>query len=165
MSNYDINSNPALVKQMIENSKKASEKYFAEHPDSLIPPFEQELRDLGFRFEISEQIKQFLPKHKKTILPIAIKYYRISFSGSVCISHDMGGWYSVVLKGKQGILKDTLIERYMNDADNSRVWMPFAFNRIYSAGSDIVLQYEFIQLTPGTQLNGAVYNLTIIALD
>ena len=30
MSNYDINSNPALVKQMIENSKKASEKYFAE---------------------------------------------------------------------------------------------------------------------------------------
>ena len=91
--------------------------------------------------------------------------YSLSFSGSVCISHDMGGWYSVVLKGKQGILKDTLIERYMNDADNSRVWMPFAFNRIYSAGSDIVLQYEFIQLTPGTQLNGAVYNLTITALD
>ena len=91
--------------------------------------------------------------------------YSLSFSGSVCISHDMGGWYSVVLKGQQGILKDTLIERYMNDADNSRVWMPFAFNRIYSAGSDIVLQYEFIQLTPGTQLNGAVYNLTIIALD
>ena len=91
--------------------------------------------------------------------------YSISFSGSVCISHDMGGWYSVVLKGRQGILNDTLIERYMNDADNSRVWMPFAFNRIYSAGSDIVLQYEFIQLTPGTQLNGAVYNLTIIALD
>ena len=78
MSNYDINSNPALVKQMIENSKKASEKYFAEHPDSLIPPFEKELRDLGFRFEISEQIKQFLPKHKKTILPIAIKYYRLA---------------------------------------------------------------------------------------
>ena len=91
--------------------------------------------------------------------------YSISFSGSVCISHDMGGWYSVELKGRQGFLHDTLIERYMNDADNSRVWMPFAFNRIYNAGSDIVLQYEFIQLTPGTQLNGAVYNLTIIALD
>lgn len=40
MSNYDINSNPALVKRMIENSKKASEKYFAQHPDSLIPLFE-----------------------------------------------------------------------------------------------------------------------------
>lgn len=76
MSDYDINSNPALVKQIVENSKKASEKYFAEHADSLIPPFEQELRNLGFQFEISEQIKQFLPKHKKTILPIAIKYYK-----------------------------------------------------------------------------------------
>lgn len=76
MSDYDINSNPALVKQIVENSKRASEKYFAEHADSLIPPFEQELRNLGFQFEISEQIKQFLPKHKKTILPIAIKYYK-----------------------------------------------------------------------------------------
>ena len=91
--------------------------------------------------------------------------YSISFSGSVCISHDMGGWYSVILKGRQGFLNDTLIERYMNDADNSRVWVPFAFNRIYNAGSDIVLQYEFIQLTPGTRLAGAVYNITIIALD
>ena len=76
MSNYDINSNPALVKQMIENSKKAFERYLAEHPNSLIPSFEQELRNLGFQFEISEQIKQFLPEHKKTILPIAIKYYQ-----------------------------------------------------------------------------------------
>lgn len=76
MSNYDINSNPDLVKRMIENSKNASETYFVEHPDSLIPPFEQELRDLGFQFEISEQVKQFLPKHKKTILPIAVKYYQ-----------------------------------------------------------------------------------------
>ena len=72
MSNYDINSNPALVKQMIENSKKASEKYFAEHSDSLIPPFEQELHNIGFQFEISEQIKQFLPIHKKTICPLPL---------------------------------------------------------------------------------------------
>lgn len=76
MSNYDINSNPALVKRMIENSKKASEKYFAEHPDSLIPSFEQEVRELGFQFEIAEQIKQFLPRYKDLILPIYIKYYK-----------------------------------------------------------------------------------------
>lgn len=101
----------------------------------------------------------------RTITLKAGHTYSLSFSGSVCISHEMGGWYSVVLKGKQGILNDTLIERYMNDADHSRVWVPFAFNRIYSAGSDIVLQYEFVQLTPGTQLAGAVYNLSIIALD
>ena len=74
MSNYDINANPALVKQIIENTKKAYEEYLAEHPDSLIPSFEQELRDRGFQFEISEQIKWFLHKHKKTILPIAIRF-------------------------------------------------------------------------------------------
>lgn len=76
MSNYDINANPALVKQIIENTKKAYEEYLAEHSDSLIPSFEQELRDRGFQFEISEQIKWFLPKHKKTILPIAIRFYQ-----------------------------------------------------------------------------------------
>ena len=76
MSNYDINSNPALVKRMIESAKKASEKHRAEHPDSLIPPFEQELRDLGFHFEISNQIQGFMPKYKKIILPIVIRYYR-----------------------------------------------------------------------------------------
>lgn len=76
MSNYDINSNPALIKQIIENSKKASESFLAEHPGSMIPPFEQELRNLGFQFEISEQIKHFLPKYKKVILPIAVKYYQ-----------------------------------------------------------------------------------------
>lgn len=76
MSHYDINSNPALVKQIIENSKKEFEKYLEKHPDSLIPPFEKQLRDLGFQFEISGQINQFLPKHKKTILPIAIRYYQ-----------------------------------------------------------------------------------------
>ena len=76
MSRYDINSNPALVKLMIENSKKAYKKYLVEHPDSLLPLFEQELRNLGYEFEISEQIEQFLPKHKQTILPIAIRYYQ-----------------------------------------------------------------------------------------
>lgn len=76
MSNYDINSNPALVKQIIEKSKQASESMLSEHPDSMIPPFEKELHELGFQFEISEQVKNFLPKHKKVILPIAVKYYQ-----------------------------------------------------------------------------------------
>jgi hypothetical protein len=76
MSNYDINSNPALVKRMIELEKQDDKRYYAEHPDSLIPPFEQELRELGYEFEVSSQIKGFMPKHKETILPIAIKYYQ-----------------------------------------------------------------------------------------
>ena len=76
MSNYDINSNPALVRLMIENAKKATKKRREEYPDSLIPHFEKELRELGFEFEISNQILCFMPKHKETIWPIAIKYYK-----------------------------------------------------------------------------------------
>ena len=76
MSRYDINSNPALVKWIIEDSKKRYKKYLVEHPDSLLPLFEQELRDLGYEFEIYEQIAGFLPKHKQTILPIVIRYYQ-----------------------------------------------------------------------------------------
>lgn len=78
MSNYDINSNPALVKLMIENEKKANEQYLKENPDSLIPLFESELRELGYIFEVQSQIAGFLPKHKETILPIVIRYYQES---------------------------------------------------------------------------------------
>ena len=78
MSNYDINSNPALVKLMIENEKKEEEEYRAKYPDSLTPHFEQELRELGYEFEVPSQIIGFMPKHKETILPIAIRYYQNS---------------------------------------------------------------------------------------
>lgn len=46
------------------------------HPESVIPKFEQELRDLGYKFEIEQQVHCFLPEHKETILPIAVKYYK-----------------------------------------------------------------------------------------
>lgn len=44
--------------------------------DSLIPQFMSELRELGYGFEVSDQIKGFMPKHKETILPMAIRYYQ-----------------------------------------------------------------------------------------
>ncbi len=78
MSNYEINNNSDLVKKMVNSSKEALEQYCAKYPDSLIPQFELELFNLGFHFEIPEQVKQFLPKHKNKILPIAIKYYKLS---------------------------------------------------------------------------------------
>jgi len=76
MSNYDINSNPALVRRMIENGKRAAEEYLAKYPDSLIPLFEEELRELGYEFEISSQIMGFMPKHKETIVPIAVRLFK-----------------------------------------------------------------------------------------
>ena len=70
MSNYDINSNPCLVKQMIENEKTAVSKAKG------ILLFVDELQGLGYVFEVPSQVPGFLPKHKKTILPIAVKYYQ-----------------------------------------------------------------------------------------
>ena len=37
-----------------------------------------ELKKMGFEFEISNQTLGFMPKNKKTILPIAIKYYQLA---------------------------------------------------------------------------------------
>ena len=76
MSRYDINSNPALVRLMIENEKKVEEEASAKNPDALFLRFCNELRELGFEFEVSSQAVGFMPKHKETILPIAIRYYQ-----------------------------------------------------------------------------------------
>ena len=73
-----INSNPDILKKVIDRAKLDSEQYYRDNPDSLIPPFEKELRELGFDFEISNQTYGFMPKHKDVILPIAIKYYQLA---------------------------------------------------------------------------------------
>ena len=78
MRSGSINKNPELVKRWLDNEKKASKQYYNENPDSLIPQFEKELRDLGFKFDTSSQTFAFIPKHKKEILPIALKYYQRS---------------------------------------------------------------------------------------
>ncbi|MBP3415162.1 MAG: HEAT repeat domain-containing protein [Clostridia bacterium] len=74
----DINKDPALLRAWIDRAKAEEETHRKENPDSLIPLFENELRELGFEFEISNQTLGFMPKHKKTILPIAVKYYQLA---------------------------------------------------------------------------------------
>lgn len=78
MSINDINNSPTAKKEWIEKARKNAECYYMEHPNSLIPFFENELRQAGFEFEISNQTLGFMPKHKKVILPIAIKYYQLA---------------------------------------------------------------------------------------
>ena len=73
----DIN-NPDLIAKLIRTEKAAEEQYYRDNPDSLIPKFEEELRTLGFEFEISNQSFKFMPKYKKVILPIAVKYYQLA---------------------------------------------------------------------------------------
>ena len=74
----DINNNPNMIKLWLDNEKLAEKQYYKDNSDSLIPLFENELRDLGFEFETSNQAVGFIPKHKKVILPIAIKYYQLA---------------------------------------------------------------------------------------
>ena len=78
MSFKEINENPVFLRKYIDNRKETMEQYQIKHPDSLVPLFEAELRNLGFVFEISDQIHNYLPEHKDVILPITIKYYNLA---------------------------------------------------------------------------------------
>ena len=78
MSINDVINNPKAKKEWIDRAKINAENYYKKHPDSLIPLFENELRKAGFEFEISNQTFSFMPRNKKIILPIAIKYYQLA---------------------------------------------------------------------------------------
>lgn len=78
MSIKDINNDPKRVKMWLDREKAAEERYRRDNPDSLIPPFVKELRELGFEFETANQAVGLLPKHKKAIVPVAVKYYRLA---------------------------------------------------------------------------------------
>lgn len=78
MSIEDINNNPNMLQIWINKEKVNAERYYSENPDSLIPLFERDLKKFGFIFEFIGQAVSFMPKHKKTILPIAIRYYQLA---------------------------------------------------------------------------------------
>lgn len=75
MSNYNFMKSPNLVQQMIQNEKRADSEFKINNPNSLVITFETVLKKLGYEFETLEQVKNFLPKHKKVIVPIALNLY------------------------------------------------------------------------------------------
>lgn len=77
MSRYNINSNPDLVKRMVD-LYKANEEQMQKNPDSILLSFKQELLNLGFEFQILNQAESLLPKNKDMILPVVIKYYKMA---------------------------------------------------------------------------------------
>lgn len=74
VSNYDINSNPTLVRHIIEQYTVAEEQA-KKNPDSILMSFKQELLNLGFNFQVLNQAESLLPKYKDTVLPVVVKYY------------------------------------------------------------------------------------------
>lgn len=75
MSNYNINNDSELVQLMIQNEKKAEEEYQRNYPDSVLFLFKDKMKEKGYEFEILDQVKNFLPKHKKHILPVVMELY------------------------------------------------------------------------------------------
>ena len=75
MSNCNFNKNPQIIQLMVENQKKADEEYKRDNPDSLVFVFEKRVKELGYEFDTLNQVKEFLPKHKNIIIPIAMELY------------------------------------------------------------------------------------------
>ena len=75
MSNYDINKNPELVKQLLEQYKKHEDES-KNDPNSVLWDFKQELLNLGFQFQVLNQAEALMPRYKDIVLPIAINYYK-----------------------------------------------------------------------------------------
>lgn len=78
MSLYDLEKNPESFNSWIDRKKRETADYICRNPDSLIPAFENELRQAGLEFEVTNQTLGFMPKQKKVVLPIAIKYYQLA---------------------------------------------------------------------------------------
>lgn len=116
MSNYDINSNPELVKRMLEQYK-ASEEKIGKNPDSVLLAFKQELLNLGFNFQVLNQAESLLPKYKDTILPIVIKYYKMAKLKNE--KQYLLGWFHH--KGLEEVVP-MLLEDYYSNNSNIDKW-------------------------------------------
>ena len=112
MSNYDINSNPDLVKHMLEQYK-ASEEQMEKDPDSILPAFKQELLNLGFNFQVLNQAESLLPKYKDTVLPVVIKYYKMAKLKNE--KQYLLGWFHH--KGLEEVVPMLLKDYYSNNFD------------------------------------------------
>lgn len=112
MSNYDINGNTDLVKRMIDQYK-ANEEQMRKNPDSILLNFKQELLNMGFDFQVLNQAERLLPKHKDTILPIVIKYYKM-----VKLRNEkqyLLGWFHHA--GLEDVVPMLLEDFYSNNSD------------------------------------------------
>lgn len=116
MSNYDINSNPSLVKRMIE-LYKANEEQMKKNPDSILLNFKQELLNLGFNFQVLNQAERLLPKYKDAVLPVVIKYYKMAKLKNE--KQYLLGWFHH--KGLEEVVP-MLLEDYYSNNSNIDKW-------------------------------------------
>lgn len=116
MSSYDINSNPDLVKLMLEQYKK-DEEQLENNTDSVLFDFKQELLNLGFDFEILNHAEKLMPKNKDIVLPIVIKYYKKAKLKNE--KRYLLGWFHY--RGLEEVVP-MLLEDYFSNASNVDRW-------------------------------------------
>lgn len=116
MSNYDINSNPYLVKHMLEHYK-ANEEQMKKNSDSILPAFKQELLNLGFNFQVLNQAESLLPKYKDIVLPVVITYYKMAKLKNE--KQYLLGWFHH--KGLEEVVP-MLLEDYYSDNTDIDKW-------------------------------------------
>ena len=76
MKNQKNILNKKTMKLMIQNELDAETKYKDNNPNTMLIPFEKELKKLGYKFETLSQVIGFLPKHQNYIIPIAMRLYK-----------------------------------------------------------------------------------------
>lgn len=119
--NDTCNSKSNTDNLRIRHAKEAAERYYRENPDSLIPLFEKELRELGFDFEVSSQTFGFIPKYKKDILPIAVRYYQLAKKHKKT-NEQMHFMRFFRIKGFDDIVPMLLEDYYSKEADDLTRW-------------------------------------------
>lgn len=76
MNDYKNEGKQTIERIMVDNEIKANQEYFSNNPKSSIILFERELREYGFEFKVSSQVYGYMPKYRKVIQPLAVKYYK-----------------------------------------------------------------------------------------
>ena len=146
MSIKCINEDPEKLKRFIEARKKDQEEYRKKNPDSLLPLFENELKELGFEFEISSQVKGFLPKHKKTIVPIAIRYYQLAKEKRK--SNEQNYFLGLLhVRGNDEVIPMLLADYYSAETENLTRW--FISDCIYTIRSKKFIK-EYLEIVTNT---------------
>lgn len=75
MSKSKNNSNVFLSNQLLKQYTE-DDSQLQNVPGSILLDFKEDLHNLGFSFQVLNQAEALMPKHKDTILPIVIKYYK-----------------------------------------------------------------------------------------
>ena len=147
----DINKNTNMIKMWFDNAREAAEQYYDENPDSLIPLFEEELRDLGFSFVSSNQSIGFMPKHKKMILPIAIRYYQLAKEQQK--DNEQNHFMSFFrFKGMEEVIPILLEDYYSKETKNQTRW--FISDCLYQIRSrSYIKEYMEIIANPAFGIN------------